>query len=102
MARRLHGALAGRAAGPATEWLGSADPVLRSSALQMIGSAGVHVGSDDVRRALADPATVRAATYSMGMSGHPELGRVARDTALDDQVRGSAQWWIDRGARIAV
>ncbi len=102
MARRLHGALSGRASGPAGTWLDSSDPVLRACALQMIGSAGELIDPGAIRRALADPATVRAATYALGMSGHPELARVARDQGLDDQVRGSAQWWLERGPRVAV
>jgi hypothetical protein len=102
MARRLHGALAGRASTGIAEWLDSPDPVLRSAALQIVGSSGQVLPLDDVRTALADPGTVRAATYAMGMSGHPALAQIARDTTLDPQVRGSAAWWLERGSRVAV
>jgi hypothetical protein len=102
MARRLQGALAGRLAGPTTDWLDSSDPVLRSAALQIVGSAGSPLVLDDVRRALADPDTALAATYALGMSGHPGLPEVANDSTFDDDVRGSAAWWLERGSRLAV
>jgi hypothetical protein len=100
MARRLQGALAGRPASAAHAWLEDPDPVLRSAGLQIVGSAGVLLPPDDVRRALGDPDTVRAATYAIGMSGHPVLREVARDDDLDEQVRGSAAWWLEHGGRI--
>ncbi|RYB93428.1 HEAT repeat domain-containing protein [Nocardioides oleivorans] len=102
MARRLHGALAGRAIPGIAEWLDSPDPVLRSAALQVLGSAGQVLPLDDVRTALADPGTVRAATYAVGMSGHPALPRIARDRTLDAHVRGSLAWWLERGSRLTV
>ena len=102
MARRLQGALAGRPVTSVHAWLESPDPVLRSAGLQIVGSAGVQLPPDDVRRALADPDTVRAATYAIGMSGHPVLHDVADDDDLDEAVRGSAAWWLERGGRIEV
>lgn len=102
MARRLHGALAGRLAAPATDWLESPDPVLRSAGMQIVGSSGGRLPTDVVRRALADPETVRAATYSIGMGGHPVLPDIVADAGLPDEVRGSAAWWLARGPRIAV
>ena len=102
MARRLHGALAGRLAAPATGWLESPDPVLRSAGMQIVGSSGGVLPLDVVRRALADPDTVRAATYSIGMGGHPALPDIVADASLPDDVRGSAAWWLERGPRVAV
>ncbi|GAA1442547.1 hypothetical protein GCM10009641_57370 [Mycobacterium cookii] len=102
MARRLHGALAGRLAAPATGWLESPDPVLRSAGMQIVGSSGGRLPLDVVRRALADPDTVRAATYSIGMGGHPVLPDIVADASLHADVRGSAAWWLERGPRVAV
>lgn len=102
MARRLHGALAGRASDGIAEWLASPDAVLRSAALQVMGSSGRPIPVDVVRAALAHPGTVRAATYAIGMSGHPALPQIARDRTLDPYVRGSATWWLERGSRVAV
>ena len=102
MARRLHGALAGRLAAPATGWLESPDPVLRSAGMQIVGSSGGRLPLDVVRRALADPDTVRAATYSIGMSGHPALRghrcrRQPRPTRCGAPRRGG--WSADRASR---
>ena len=102
LARRLFGALAGRTAAPVGGWLTSPDPALRSAALRISGASGAHLPPEDLRRALDDPATSRAATYAAGMSGHPELVRWAQDPTLDDTVRGSAAWWLERGPRVSV
>jgi hypothetical protein len=102
MARRLHGALAGRLTSIATDWLESPDPVLRSAALQIVGSSGEVLPLAAVRRALQDPDTARAATYAIGMSGHPALRDLAKDPTLDASVRGSVSWWLERGSRVAV
>lgn len=102
MARRVHGALTGRIVAPALEWLDSPDPVLRGAGLQVVGSSGGLLPLDVVRRALADPDTARAATYAIGMSGHPALPDIAADEDLTESVRGSARWWIERGPRVAV
>ncbi|SEC41644.1 hypothetical protein SAMN04489844_2254 [Nocardioides exalbidus] len=102
MARRLHGALAGRANDGVVAWLDSPDPVLRSAALQVLGASGHVLALDVVRAALTDPGTARAATYAIGMSGHPVLPQVVRDPTLDAQVRGSAAWWLEGGSRIDV
>lgn len=102
MARRLHGALAGRATRAAVDWLGSPDPVLRSAGLHIAGSAGSVLPLDDVRRALRDPATARAAVFAIGMSAHPALEEIAGDPGLDPHVRGSVSWWLERGSRVLV
>lgn len=102
LARRMFGALTGRATGPAHAWLDSPDPVMRSAGLKIVGAAGIVLPDAEVRRALEDTATSLAATYSMGMSGHPALTRLAHDTTLDEDVRGSARWWLERGSRVAV
>jgi hypothetical protein len=102
MARRLHGALAGRVIAPALAWLDSPDAVMRGAGLQVVGSSGGLLPLDVVRRALADPDTARAATYAIGMSGHPALPEIAADEELTESVRGSARWWIERGPRVAV
>lgn len=102
MARRMFGALAGRMAGPSRDWLDSPDPVLRSAGLKIAGASGILLPADVVRRALAHPSTSRAATYSAGMSGHPALAELARDTTLSEDVRGAARWWLERGPRVAV
>lgn len=102
LARRLFGALAGRSAGPAHAWLESPDPVLRSAGLKVAGASGILLPPDDVRRAVEDPHTWRAAIYCVGMSGHPALVEIARDATLDEEIRGSAAWWLERGSRVAV
>ncbi len=102
LARRLFGALAGRASGPAHEWLGSPDPVLRSAGLKIVGASGFILPQEDLRRAFVDRSTTRAAAYAAGMSGHPELARIARDTTLDEDVRRSVRWWLERGSRVTV
>ncbi len=102
MARRLYGALAGRLAEPATAWLESPDPVLRSAGMQIVGSSGGVLPLDVVRRALTDPDTVRSATYAIGMCGHPALPDIVADHDFPVDVRGSAAWWLERGPRIAV
>lgn len=100
MARRLHGALMGRFASVASDWLTSSDAVLRSAALQIAGSSGTRLPVGGVRRALADPDTARAATYAIGMSGHPALPDLATDTTLEPAVRGAVSWWLERGPRV--
>lgn len=102
MARRLHGALAGRMVAPAMRWIDSPDPVLREAGLRVVGSSGDLLPLDVVRRALADPETVQAAMYAIGMSGHPALPGIAADDSLPGSVRGPATWWLDRGPRVAV
>lgn len=102
LARRMFGALSGRAPRAAQEWLGSPDPVMRCAGLKIAGAAGIVVPGAEIRRALEDPATSGAATYSMGMSGHPELARLERDSTLDEDLRGSVRWWLERGPRVAV
>lgn len=102
LARRMFGALAGRTPGPAHAWLDSPDPVMRSAGLKIVGAAGVVLPSAEMRRALEDATTSRAAMWSMGMSGHPALAQLASDPSLDEDVRGSARWWLERGARVAV
>lgn len=57
---------------------------------------------DVVRRALADPDTVRSATYSIGMGGHPAPPDIVADHTLPEDVRGAAAWWLERGPRVAV
>lgn len=102
LARRLFGALAGRTPGPARRWLDSPDPVLRSAGLKIVGASGIVLPSAEIRRALEDPTTSQAATYSMGMSGHPALTHVERDPTVAEDVRGSVRWWLERGPRVAV
>lgn len=102
MARRLHGALAGRLAAPATGWLDSPDPVLRSAGMQIVGSSGGALPLGVVRRALTDPDTVRGATYAIGMCGHPALPDIVADESLPADVRGPAAWWLARGPRVSV
>lgn len=102
MARRLHGALQGEASSIALRWLDSSDQVLRSAALHVAGAAGRHVPVDDLRRALADPGTRRAAAFAAGMSEHPHLDDLANDPDLDEAARGAARWWLERGGRICV
>lgn len=102
MARRIHGTLHGDAATIATRWLDSSDDVLRSAGLQVAGSSGLHVPAEHLRRALADPATRRAAAFAAGMSAHPALRELADDPELGAEARGSVAWWLARGGRLAV
>jgi hypothetical protein len=102
MARRIHGALQGEASSIALRWLDSPDHVLRSAGLQVAGAAGQHVPVEDLRRALMDPETRRAAAFAAGMSEHPALDELACDPALDGSARGAAGWWVSRGGRLVV
>lgn len=102
MVRRIQGTLHGDGSSIATRWLDSPDEVLRAAGLQVAGASGLHVPVNDLRRALSDSATRRAAAFAAGMSAHPALATLARDPGLDEAARGSAGWWLDRGGRIAV
>jgi len=102
MARRIQGALHGEESTVAVRWLDSPDRVLRSAGLQVAGAAGHHLPVDDLRRALENTETRRAAAFAAGMSEHPALGDLARDRGLDPSARGAAAWWVDRGGRLVV
>lgn len=76
----------------------AADDDLRTTALSIAGSAGVHLPVSAYDAAIARPDARRGALAALGMAGHPHLATVAASHP-DAEVRGIAQWWLDGGSR---
>ncbi|MFT4287301.1 hypothetical protein [Nocardioides sp.] len=82
-------------------WLSSDDPVIQQTGLALAGYGGIRLDATRLRRYLGGgPNLAGRALFSAGMSEHPALADVARDTSLPRDIRQGAAWWLEEGGRV--
>lgn len=100
VARRLLGLLNGHHLPAVEEWLVSADPCLRRTALAAVGAAGRRIPADVLHRSLRDPGTRGRTLGAAGLAGDPALSALAGSEDQPPDVRAAARWWLDHGGRV--
>lgn len=84
-----------------TPWLGSDDPVVRGAGLTIAGFAGAALPPDLLDRCLAEGGEAAYdALFAAGMSGQPDLARIAADRAQPAAISEGAGWWLREGSRV--
>jgi len=99
--RGLHFVQAGRVTDATQAWFDRSQPWRIPSALVIAGNAGVRLPDAIVDLVVDDGEESLRIVEALGMTRHPALESLHRDTTRTPQLRSVAGWWLDRGGRVA-